>query len=97
MGSKHLRWVSILGTLQNCYSVLVIVAHNTNTTHLLICCLVCRNCFGFTMHGYFKFNVSWAHGFNESVMQDVTDAFVSVGLKDAGYEYINLDCGCVHR
>ena len=31
------------------------------------------------------------HGLNEDVIKGIADAFVSTGLKDCGYEYINLD------
>ncbi len=29
--------------------------------------------------------------FNESMVKGVADAFVSLGLKDVGYEYVNID------
>jgi alpha-galactosidase len=32
-------------------------------------------------------------GFNQSVMLEVAHAMVDTGLKDAGYVYVNLDCG----
>ena len=51
------------------------------------------NCFGVGRNGRFKFNVSWAHRFNDSVMRSVADAMVSTGLAAAGYEYVSLDCG----
>jgi len=35
----------------------------------------------------------WAGGVNESVVLSVAKAIVSLGLRDAGYTYINLDCG----
>ena len=56
------------------------------------------NCFGISAKGTCKLvNPSLpppgCHGFNESVILDVARAIVSTGLRDAGYEYVNLDCG----
>lgn len=51
------------------------------------------NCFGVGRTGKKKFNVPWAHGFNDSVIRSVADAMVSSGLAAAGYTYVNLDCG----
>ena len=33
------------------------------------------------------------HPFNESVIISIADALVATGLRDVGYEYVNLDCG----
>ena len=51
------------------------------------------NAFGVGRSGSKKFNVSWSHGFNDTVIRAVADAMVSTGLKAAGYQYVNLDCG----
>ena len=32
-------------------------------------------------------------GFNQSVLLEVADTLVQTGLADAGYVYMNLDCG----
>ena len=32
-------------------------------------------------------------GFNQTVLLEVADKLVETGLADAGYVYINLDCG----
>ena len=53
------------------------------------------NCFGVGRSGAWipKLNVSWTHGFNDSVIRPVADAMDSNGLRAAGYEYVGLDCG----
>merc|ERR1711907_86538 len=51
------------------------------------------NCFGVGRTGTFKLHVPWAHGFNDTVIRSVADAMVSNGLANAGYKYVNLDCG----
>lgn len=48
------------------------------------------NCFGQGVHGP---KLPGEHGFNASVIMQIADAFVERGLKDAGYTYVNLDCG----
>jgi len=49
------------------------------------------NCFGTNAHG--QQTLPGSHPYNDSVIRQVADAFVSTGLRDAGYQYINLDCG----
>lgn len=58
------------------------------------------NCFGISSSGKCKLPLPWkhgdkqpCHGFNESVIVDVGHALIDSGLKKAGYEYVNLDCG----
>jgi len=41
--------------------------------------------------GWNSWNKFGCNGLNESVVKKTADAFVSLGFKDAGYEYINLD------
>ena len=58
------------------------------------------NCFGISSKGTCKLPLPWlagqpqpCHGFNESVIVAVAEAFLTTGLKAAGYEYVSLDCG----
>eukprot|EP00756_Hemistasia_phaeocysticola_P021619 Hpha_TRINITY_DN15785_c0_g1::TRINITY_DN15785_c0_g1_i1::g.39384::m.39384 len=56
------------------------------------------NCFGIDRRGNCKLvnpNLPkpGCHSFNESVILGIGEAFVSTGLRDAGYKYVNLDCG----
>jgi hypothetical protein len=58
------------------------------------------NCFGISSKGTCKLPLPWlsnetqpCHGFNESVILAVAKAIASTPLKDAGYQYVNLDCG----
>ncbi|EDQ84720.1 uncharacterized protein MONBRDRAFT_34585 [Monosiga brevicollis MX1] len=51
------------------------------------------NCYGIESTGLPKLPGSKIVGFNETVIKAVADAFVTLGLKEAGYEYVNLDCG----
>jgi alpha-galactosidase len=41
--------------------------------------------------GWNSWNKYGCNGLNESVVKKMADAFVSTGMKDAGYEYVNLD------
>jgi alpha-galactosidase len=41
--------------------------------------------------GWNSWNKYACNGLNESVVKKMADAFVSTGMKDAGYEYVNLD------
>lgn len=41
--------------------------------------------------GWNSWNKYGCNGLNETVVKKMADAFVSSGLKDAGYKYINLD------
>jgi len=49
------------------------------------------NCFGTGANGHQV--LPGSHPYNDSVIRQVADAIVSTGLRDAGYKYINLDCG----
>ena len=56
------------------------------------------NCFGVSSSGRCKLinpalPPPGCHPFNESVILSVADALVSTRLRDAGYTYVNLDCG----
>jgi alpha-galactosidase len=41
--------------------------------------------------GWNSWNAFACNGLNESVVKSTADAFVSTGMKDVGYEYVNLD------
>ncbi|HET7540856.1 MAG TPA: glycoside hydrolase family 27 protein [Polyangiaceae bacterium] len=41
--------------------------------------------------GWNSWNAYGCNGLNETVVKSMADAFVSTGMKDAGYEYVNLD------
>ncbi|XP_065841971.1 uncharacterized protein [Oscarella lobularis] len=48
--------------------------------------------------GWNSWNHFGCHGLNEDVIKGIADAFVSTGLKDCGYEYVNLDdCWQINR
>jgi|EP01049_Picozoa_sp_SAG25_P009914 alpha-galactosidase len=34
---------------------------------------------------------AWACDVNETLMRQTIDAFVTLGLKDAGFEYVSMD------
>lgn len=59
------------------------------------------NCFGILASGQCHLSLPWevpgpyksCHGFSESVILDVAKAIANGPLKEAGYEYVNLDCG----
>ena len=42
---------------------------------------------GFSTWNFFRFN------FNETTFYEITDSFISSGMKSVGYEYINVDAG----
>jgi len=41
--------------------------------------------------GWNSWNAYGCNGLNESVVKSMADAFVTTGMKDVGYEYVNLD------
>jgi len=41
--------------------------------------------------GWNSWNAFGCNGLNETVVKSMADAFVSTGMKDVGYEYVNLD------
>jgi len=41
--------------------------------------------------GWNSWNAYNCNGLNETVVKSMADAFISTGMKDAGYEYVNLD------
>ncbi len=41
--------------------------------------------------GWNSWNAYGCNGLNESVVKGMADAFVTTGMKDAGYQYVNLD------
>jgi len=41
--------------------------------------------------GWNSWNAYGCNGLNEAVVKSMADAFVSTGMKDVGYEYVNLD------
>ncbi len=41
--------------------------------------------------GWNSWNAYGCNGLNETVVKNMADAFVTTGMKDAGYEYVNLD------
>jgi len=41
--------------------------------------------------GWNSWNAYNCNGLNESVVKSMADAFITTGMKDAGYEYVNLD------
>ena len=41
--------------------------------------------------GWNSWNAYGCNGLNESVVKNMADAFVTTGMKDVGYEYVNLD------
>ena len=38
---------------------------------------------------------AWACDVNETLMRQTIDAFVTLGLKDAGFEYVSMDGECL--
>jgi hypothetical protein len=62
------------------------------------------NCFGISSKGTCKLPLPWAppgvlpcHGFDEGVIMNVARAFVSTGLKSAGYVRCGVPCQAPHR
>ncbi|MET0790782.1 MAG: glycoside hydrolase family 27 protein [Polyangiaceae bacterium] len=41
--------------------------------------------------GWNSWNAYGCNGLNESVVKSMADAFIATGMKDAGYQYVNLD------
>jgi len=41
--------------------------------------------------GWNSWNAYGCNGLNEAVVKSMADAFITTGMKDAGYEYVNLD------
>jgi len=41
--------------------------------------------------GWNSWNAYGCNGLNEAVVKSMADAFIATGMKDAGYEYVNLD------
>jgi len=49
---------------------------------------------GFNTWNYFGCKNSGGHGdVNEALMKGIADAFISKGMKDVGYQYVNIDDG----
>lgn len=62
------------------------------------------NCFGISSKGTCKLPLPWTppgvlpcHGFDEGVIMNVARAFVSTGLKSAGYVRCGVPCQAPHR